>query len=209
MPVSGSPTNSRNCYPPPRQLIFPTRPRQDGVLVETAWSLGLPRSLLSLSYDGRSEMLFAVDSQRRRKAVTGSRTALNGDQKGRCFYCFADLQLNDADCPDVDHFFPHALKQYAFGPIIDGVWNLVLACRKCNRGIQGKADRIPTLRLLERLSRRNEFLIASHHPLRETLMRQTGATDQARHTFLNDFHIRARTALIHLWETEENDAEPF
>jgi hypothetical protein len=63
--------------------------------------------------------------------------------------------------------------------------------------------------LLERLSRRNEFLIDSHHPLRETLMLQTGQTVQARHTFLNDFHTRARTALIHTWEAEEIDVEPF
>jgi hypothetical protein len=34
--------------------------------------------------------------------------------------------------------------------------------------------------LLERLSRRNEFLIESHHPLRETLILQTGHTVQAR-----------------------------
>jgi hypothetical protein len=178
-------------------------------LVETAWSLGLAPSLLSVAYDTVTEMLFTVDSQMRRRAITGSRTALNGYQKGKCFYCFADLQLNAIDCPEVDHFFPHVLKQNKLGPHIDGIWNLVLACRYCNRGIRGKMARVPTLRLVERLSRRNEFLIASHHPLRETLMQQTGQTPQARHTFLNNFHTRARTALIHTWEAEEIDAEPF
>jgi hypothetical protein len=74
-------------------------------LVETAWSLELSRSLLSVSYDIATETLFTVDSHMRRKAVTGSRTALNGYQKGKCFYCFADLQLNGTEVPDVDHFF--------------------------------------------------------------------------------------------------------
>jgi len=55
------------------------------------------------------------------------------------------------------------------GNAIDGVWNLVLSCRRCNRGAGGKSNRVPTLRLLERLSTRNEFLISSHHPLREKI----------------------------------------
>ena len=33
-----------------------------------------------------------------------------------------------------------------------------------------------SLEYVERLAVRNEFLIASHHPLRETVMRQAGAT---------------------------------
>jgi hypothetical protein len=42
-------------------------------LVERAWSLGLSRNLLSVSYDSEAETLFTVDSQLRRKSVTGSR----------------------------------------------------------------------------------------------------------------------------------------
>jgi hypothetical protein len=91
---------------------------------------------------------------------------LNGYQKGKCFYCFADIYLEGLAIPDVDHFFPHVLKVVGFDGI-DGVWNLVLACQQCNRGIGGKSDRVPTLHLLERLHLRNEFLIESHHPLRD------------------------------------------
>ncbi len=36
------------------------------------------------------------------------------------------------------------------------------------------------LRYLSRLERRNNYLIDSHHPLRETLRRQTGGSDVAR-----------------------------
>ena len=101
---------------------------------------------------------------------------------------------------DVDHFFPHVLKQADLGPIIDGVWNLVLACQLCNRGVAGKFDRLPTERLLARLHSRNEYLIVSHHPLRETLIAQIGGYEARRREFLRDLHLRAWAAVIHLWE---------
>jgi len=69
---------------------------------------------------------------------------------------------------------------------IDGVANLVLACKDCNRGVNGKFDRLPSVELLERLYRRNEYLITSHHPLRETLIAQTGNTSQKRQAYLQD-----------------------
>ena len=67
---------------------------------------------------------------------------------------------------------------------LNGVWNLVLACPKCNRGASGKFARVPATRYLERLEKRNNFLISSHHPLRETLIQQTGQTPEERHRFL-------------------------
>jgi len=180
-------------------------------LVETAWELGVSRSLVSIGYDKNSESLFALDKRKRRKSVTGSRDALNGYQKGKCFYCFTDIYIDVSSSlyPDVDHFFPHTLKQQGFSGIIDGIWNLVLSCQKCNRGAGGKFDRIPTIRLLERLHRRNEFLISSHHPLRETLIQQTGASEMQRSEFLNGFHSKAWVTLIHQWEPEEKDAPYF
>ncbi len=102
----------------------------------------------------------------------------------------------------MDHFFPHALKSAGLLGL-DGVWNLLLACPRCNRGVGGKSDRVPTLRLLERLSTRNEFLIASHHPLRETLMAQTGATEDRRRLFLGAYHADALARLLHEWEPSE------
>lgn len=169
-------------------------------LVETAWRLGMARSMF-VSYDASEGTLLLPDATLRRRAVTSCRDALNGYQKGRCFYCSAPISLSDADSlADVDHFFPHALKQADFGSIIDGVWNLVLACQDCNRGAGGKFDRVPTEKLLERLHFRNEHLIVSHHPLRETLIRQTGPDEVQRWDFLRGFHGRAWGRLIHLWE---------
>ena len=91
---------------------------------------------------------------------------------------------NSDNLADVDHFFPRSLNDYIEG--IDGVWNLVLSCHKCNRGENGKFDRLPNLKYLERLQVRNEFLIDSHHPLRETLIAQTGTNKMCRQRFLQN-----------------------
>ena len=179
-------------------------------LVETSWELGIGRNLMGIDYDAETEQLFSVDCLMRRKAVTSSRSALNGYQKGKCFYCFGNI-MQDAGAADtdVDHFFPHALKQAGFGASVDGIWNLVLSCPVCNRGAKGKFARIPSIRLLGRLHKRNEFLISSHHPLRETLIAQTGNDVVARIGFLNHANGRASATLFHPWEPKEERAALF
>lgn len=172
-------------------------------LVETAWNLGVATNLLAVQHDDSLGELFAMDSLQRRRSVTSSRNALNGYQKGRCFYCHADLQLMGARMnADVDHFFPHRLKQDNLGVNLDGVWNLVLACPACNRGARGKFDRIPSTRLLERLHLRNEYLIGSHHPLRETLMKQTGIQPGQRIAFLNQLYKAVQLSPALAWEPD-------
>jgi len=207
-------------------------------LVETAWNLRMPNAVLNIDYDQVHEELVAVPDSMRRQAVTKARTALNGYQKGHCFYCFrrlggvsgygggsgggsggsggsadhgssharadygspntradygspnthANYGGDSYDGVEVDHFFPHKLRYCADGKAIDGVSNLVLACQECNRGEGGKFDRLPSLDLLERLHQRNEYLISSHHPLRETLIRQTGLTSKHRIKTLQDVY---------------------
>lgn len=171
-------------------------------LVETAWSMGISKNLLNIQYDDKSEILFIEEF--RRKDVTSARDALNGYQKGRCFYCFDDITVDpDSDnlC-DVDHFYPHALQPYTKANL-NGVWNLVLACPTCNRGERGKFAKVPATKYLERLHKRNEYLISSHHPLRETLMNQTSLTEEGRTQFLKDMDKFAISMLIQRWETEE------
>jgi hypothetical protein len=168
-------------------------------LVETAWELQLPASALVVAYDNDRECLVTDSRLAQRKAIASCRDALNGYQKGKCFYCFRDISIveGDKDLADVDHLFPHVLKVRLLGSklatLIDGVWNLVLACQQCNRGADGKFERPPHLDYLDRLGRRNSFLIESHHPLRETLMLQTGATEQERLQFLQESYRCART----------------
>ena len=171
-------------------------------LVETAWDLKMPRTVLTVSYEDSSGLLVTSSRDFERKAITSCRDALNGYQKGKCFYCFGDIGVVDESLTlaEVDHFFPHVLKQHQFVGPLDGVWNLVLACPTCNRGSAGKFARLPELRFLERLHTRNSFYIESHHPLKETLIAQTGATEQQRRQFLQAAYHQAKQLLILQWK---------
>lgn len=162
-------------------------------LVETAWLLRISRNLITVKYDINSEILF-IDYQGR-VDITSCREALNGYQKGKCFYCFTDISIESksSSLADVDHFFPRKLLPYKIAEPIDGVWNLVLSCQKCNRGERGKFDRLPHRSLLRRLYKRNEFFIISHHPLRETLMAQTGVSTGERLNFLKTNYQEAES----------------
>ena len=64
----------------------------------------------------------------------------------------------------------------------------------------GKFALLPKTVFLERLSRRNEYYISSHHPLGETIQMQTGDTTRARNSFLKDAYQAALNVLIHTWE---------
>lgn len=165
-----------------------------------------------------AEQLEAITgiTQRVRRSVTSSRDALNGYQKGKCFYCFAPIALDTASplASDVDHFFPVALARALRTRVnLNGVWNLVLACQRCDRGTQGKSDRLAVLPYLERLQRRNDYLIDSHHPLRETLIRQTGPTPDRRRAFLQQVDAAAvaafGTALTSRWSARDEQSPAF
>lgn len=183
-------------------------------LVEKAWELNLNKHLIGVQYDHENQRLFTIDKQRR-VDITSSRGALNGYQKGRCFYCFKQISIveNMDNLADIDHFFPHCLVytgESIFQHLnINGVWNLVLACQSCNRGENGKFARIPSISLLHRLYQRNEYLISSHHPLRETLMAQTGRLTEQRQQFLQQVYQSAKQCLIHEWQPIQHDTQVF
>lgn len=179
-------------------------------LVQTAWGMGVSRNLLSVSYNEEKKMFF-VDDKFRRRDITSARDALNGYQKGRCFYCSDNISVEEKSehlC-DVDHFFPHTLQPLMPDINLDGVWNLVLACKDCNRGEDGKFAKVPDIKYLTRLFKRNEFLISSHHPLRETLIVQTGQTIDERRNFLKKVDYTAVNILIHRWKTNSKVEEVF
>ena len=179
-------------------------------LVETAWEHGLNANLLGVKYDKEANLLF-VDNYLQRKNITSARDALNGYQKGKCFYCFRDIDVNQQsiNACDVDHFYPHVLKPYIQGTNLDGIWNLVLSCKHCNRGTDGKFAKVPSTKYVKRLHKRNEFLISSHHPLRETLMQQTGVTERQRREFMRRLDTQAASYLIHRWEVQNVNPEIF
>ena len=179
-------------------------------LVEASWRMKLSRNIVSVNYDAE-DVVFYENNTQRRSNITSARSALNGYQKGHCFYCFSQIstQNGSTNLADVDHFIPHALRNTLDGLNVDGVWNLVLACKECNRGTGGKFDKIPTVELLHRLHQRNSDLIHSHHPLRETLISQTGRTDAVRISFLQDVHTAACLNKIITWSPNTVGLSPF
>jgi len=98
-----------------------------------------------------------------------------------------NLQRHTTACVKLGevHFIPQSLMARGFPRDLDMPWNLVLACSPCNGG-GGKSASLPDRKYLKRLNKRNEFLIASHHPLRETIIQATGANSSQRWRFLND-----------------------
>nr|WP_318383182.1 HNH endonuclease domain-containing protein [uncultured Enterobacter sp.] len=170
-------------------------------LVETAWALDLPPQLLDVHYDPDGETLFTL-RQNARITLTSCRNSLNGYQKGHCFYCHAPISLVAGHplLADVDHFIPLAAQVAMPGVNLNGVWNLVLACQACNRGVNGKSARVPTLDLLKRLHARNEYFINSKLPLHEAILNQTGHHEQKRRAFLNANWKTALHCRFHQWQ---------
>lgn len=179
-------------------------------LVETAWSLGLSERVLEVGSGDHLALVVGGD----RTNVTSSRGALNGYQKGHCFYCFAEISTvpGDARLGEVDHFLPFSLRSALPDLNINGVWNLVLACSNCN-GPHGKWDRLPQVKYLKRLHTRNEFLIQSKHPLRESLIAQTGSTSQMRATSLQRrYSVVAKSMAVNptfAWEVKHVNPPQF
>ena len=172
-------------------------------LVETAWSLEVNPAALEISADLSVGSLVYSDAKRRRKALTSVRGALNGYQKGHCFYCNAPIDM--ATC-EVDHFFPWMLGPHLPVLNLDGIWNLVLSCTSCNRGEDGKFAHAPAKEFVARLHTRNEYLIQSHHPLRETLIAQTGMRGDTRAAFIGHVDREAVALRIHRWRPREIQA---
>jgi 5-methylcytosine-specific restriction endonuclease McrA len=162
-------------------------------LVESAWhERRATGSTLRVIYDRPNEMIVRGMLGHRRD-ITWVRPSLSGYQAGACFYCGTTISplLGVENSADVDHYFPHMLMSRGVLLDLDDVWNLVLACPMCNRGTAGKFDRLPHGDFLEILWQRNERLINSHHPLRESIINTTGAKAPARLAFLRSVQNRA------------------
>ncbi len=175
-------------------------------LVETAWNIEMNPRLLQVCHDREQELLYLRLNQSSRVDLSSARDALNGYQKGKCFYSFKDVSINnhDANFCDVDHFFPHVNRQVHLEQgqaDLNGVWNLVLCDSAINRF--EKTAKLPHLRFLERLHNRNEFYINSKHPLSETIQNLTGNTEGRRRAFLQRQYDIARSTLCPIWVPKE------
>ncbi len=169
-------------------------------LVETAWNLNLNPNLLEIKIDDELKTLYLENSFMKRKEVTSVRASLNGYQKGKCFYSFQDITIisGDKNLAAVDHFLPHAFKINLSneGANVNGVWNLVLADSDINNN---KRAKIPEMKYLERLYKRNEFYIQSKHPLGETIVNQTGRNSDERRRFLQRQYDLCLNLAIQKW----------
>jgi 5-methylcytosine-specific restriction endonuclease McrA len=172
-------------------------------LVEDTWTSNKGVQFDIVQYAIDTQTLIVESRTTYRRDLSKARDALSGYQRGRCFYCFSDIFIQDVNTCDVDHFLPFHLR-YKIPIDLNGVWNLVLSCESCNRGSgTGKHGRLPHKTLLKRLILRNNYLVNSHHPLSNTLIAQTGATDEVRSEFLNKIYNLATTIHKDTWEPKE------
>jgi hypothetical protein len=168
-------------------------------LVEDAWTFGTGNINNPVLFDTETKGLYVEDVSTYRRDLTAARNAFIGYQKGKCFYCFDDILIGENINCDVDHFIPFTLR-YRIKGNLNGVWNLVLACSNCNRGENGKFHSIPKQKFLERLNIRNNYLIASNHPLSNTIKNQTGQDDRSRASFLNEIYNFSLNQINKEWE---------
>ncbi len=147
-------------------------------IVEVAWQSGLPPSLVT--YNETTGQFDRDAGSSGRRGLAPAREVLLPYQKGLCFYCDRVLSRIDGKdndhFPDVDHFIPRSIIEGLNSGILrrinaDNVWNLVIACRKCNRGEGGKFDRIPDKKYFAKLTERNEQFAEEHkHTMRIAVM---------------------------------------
>jgi regulator of replication initiation timing len=143
-------------------------------VVEEAWKAGLSPNLLQ--YDEGENIFYSVSKSGR----VGLRSAIDvllPYQKGDCFYCNRELNIfastQEPTFPDIDHFLPLSLlKQNNPNNVSpNGVWNLVVSCKNCNRGPRGKFDAPPSNHFYSKLKDRNVLFIEEHqHSLKNSIL---------------------------------------
>lgn len=162
------------------------------MIVEEAWKNSLSPNFLI--YNKAEGNLVSVSSNERtnlRSAVS----VLLPYQHGNCFYCNKRLNTfaisSDSDFPDVDHFVAHSYFNRPDMNLVnpDSIWNLVIACKDCNRGQDGKFERIPSLKFQQKLINRNVLFTEEHrHSLKNSILMSLSA--------INHIDVERRIAAI-------------
>lgn len=116
---------------------------------------------------------------------------IQGYQNGTCFYCGEQF---GAAVPHVDHFIPYSFVGH------HEIWNLVLAHTACNLS---KSDNIAPHEYVDALYMRNEYYIASNHPIKAHLIGATGSNPKARRDFLESAYNRATLAIGRRWRVRQ------
>lgn len=118
----------------------------------------------------------------RRPVISHLRHSISGFQGGVCFHCGAELATL-LDTPHIDHVVARSLTEKGYltgdfwkGLDLDQVWNLVVSCAPCNLA---KSDSPPTRKNLSDLRVRNDLILRSPHPLKQSIRLVTGIPSNA------------------------------
>lgn len=168
------------------------------MVVEEAWKNKLSPNLLVFNQSS-GEFISVTSTERTnlRSAVS----VLLPYQHGRCFYCKklinTKANTDDNNFPDVDHFIAHS---YFKRPELehinpDGIWNLVIACKECNRGVGGKFERLPDYIYQNEIINRNVLFTEEHrHSLKNSILLSLKSTNhidvkQKMYNLFNNFNM--------------------
>ncbi len=173
------------------------------MVVEEAWKNRLSPNLLI--YD-QTNCEFISVSTKGRTNLRSAVSILLPYQHGCCFYCNKKINTSaiseDSDFPDVDHYIAHS---YFKAPSMsninpDGIWNLVIACKDCNRGTGGKFDRIPSKVYHNKIIKRNVLFTEEHrHSLKNSVLLSLNATNH-KEVELKMYAILDKFSMIEGWK---------
>ena len=164
--------------------------------VAFSWKHNIHPKMIRAIHDSETEKieLECLVKGARRINLAPTRIPLNSYQNDHCFYCRKKIDINaprgEELSTEVDHFLPLALSQSLSNYNLNGLWNLVLACNKCNLS---KRDLLPQKCLLEKLNIRNEIFATSKHSMLRTVAAYTGQTEPQRKRFLTSVYEEAKS----------------
>jgi hypothetical protein len=118
-----------------------------------------------------------------RKNLTRNAPFLQGYQGNTCFYCGAEMSLNNRH---VDHVLPRHIINH------DEIWNLVLAHDLCN---EQKSGKLVSQHFLTKLITRNENIMGSNHPWKSKIAQGLGATPEVRKSTITLHYENCRTVI--------------
>lgn len=149
------------------------------LIVEEAWKNNISPNFLAFNQKTNEIESVSISERINLRSVV---SVLLPYQHGNCFYCKkrinTDSKSEDSDFPDVDHFIPHSYFRLPdlchISP--DGIWNLVIACKECNRGSGGKSDKLPSKYFQGEILNRNLLFTEEHrHSLKNSILMSLNA----------------------------------
>jgi hypothetical protein len=172
-------------------------------IVEEAWKNKLSPNLLEF-VDG--DFYSITSSAGERVNLRSAINILMPYQKDQCFYCNKIMNTSSSkdedDFPDVDHFVPLSFisRIQLLGANANGVWNIVIACKECNRGGAGKFQAPADKQYFEKLLYRNLLFTEEHkHSLKNSVLISLGVKNAIELTSKMNLFYKA-TDIINGWK---------